>query len=416
MNLDEFLGHSTSGGGSKFLNWRKREPPVIDTWLHTKSSIVALWRHPWPRIVEIDRNGEKQTEVWGGTFNCWEPEDVLKRQYKRNDDGSRVAPPTICPHCILLEHLRTEVREGRLSWTEPAFRFEAGDGTATVLTVGGLYNGFGGDLSRQEVADLRKAGIKLTEAWKENTMSKCAYVFSIVDHSEPEKGVQIAVETTALGDVVKRVIRDQIDSIGAADGHPFKNPYAIRWQYRPKEQKFDQKYHALVMPKLELSPEVRDLIFDAPSPDLRSTIERGNIASLRSVMEARALIDLPFDSIFAAAEKLVGVKPDQAPAPRAAAPSQARPATSKAPAPPLAPAPAEEPAKAAPRRAAKPAGPVAPVYPPGTVILPCDACKADMAETDDTCWKCGAKYEIDAPAKAATERLPGEDVDPDVGF
>jgi len=47
MNLDEFLGHtSTTRGGSKFLNWRKREPPQIDTWLHTKSSIVALWRHP----------------------------------------------------------------------------------------------------------------------------------------------------------------------------------------------------------------------------------------------------------------------------------------------------------------------------------------------------------------------------------
>lgn len=428
MNLDEFLGHSsTSRGGSKFANWRKRQPPQIDTWLHVQSSIVALWRHGWPRLVEIDRDGEKVTEVWGGNFNCWEPEDVLKRQYRRNDDGSRVAPPTICPHCLLLEYLRGMVRAEKLSWTEPVFRFEGDDPQqAQVLTVGGLYNGFSGELSRQQVAELRRAGIRRDEAWKENTMAKCSYVFSIVDHVEPEKGVQIAIETTALGDAVKRVIRDQIDALGAAEGHPLKNPYAIRWQYRPTEQEFSKKYHALAMPKLQLTPEIRELIFDAAPPDLSGIIGRGNVASLRSTMEAHALIELPFDKLFAAAEEAEGV-----PAPQEGAPNRASARSTGSKPKPAAPPPAdeEEAPKAPPaRRQAKPKepeGPVEPVRPAGTVTLPCDACGATMGETEDTCWKCGAKYELDdappAPAKAtkaapAPMREPGDDTDDDVGF
>lgn len=394
MNLDEFLGHtSTARGGGKILNWKKRNPAQIDTWLHTRSSIIALWRHGWPRIVEIDRDGEQTREVWGGNFNCWESEDVLKRQYKRTDNDDRLAPPQVCPICLLLEYVRGQVRAGKLSWVEPVFRFEGDDPEAAqVLTAGGLYNAFGGDLSRQEVADLRRAGIRRDEAWKQSCMAKCSYVFSIVDQTEPEKGVQTAIETTALGDAVKRVIRDQIDALGANEGHPLKHPYAIRWQYKPNEVEFSKKYHALAMPKVVLAPEIRELIFDSPAPDIGAIVGRGNVASLRAVMESHALIDLPFDRLFAAAEAQ-----EQAPSP---APAARR---------------AKAPAKAEPKE---------PTYPPGTVIMPCDACGAEMAETDDTCWKCGAKYELDAPPAVAPVKAsspaggawPGESVDPEVGF
>lgn len=399
MNLDEFLGHSSRAkGGGRVLNWRGRDPSQIDTWMHTKSVIVALWTHGWPRIVEIERDGEKSVEVWGGKFNCWEQEDVLKRQYKRSDDGARQTPPQVCPICLLLEYLRGMVRAEKLSWTEPAFKFEGDDpDKSQVLTVGGLYNAFGGDdLTRQQIAELRRAGIRRDDAWKQNVMAKCSYVFSIVDNDEAEKGVQIAMETTSLGDSVKRVIRDQIEALGATEGHPLKNPYAIRWQYREKEQRFDEKYRALAMPKLAITPEIRDAIFDAPPPDLGPIVSRGNVASLRSVMEAKTLIELPFDRLFSAAEAL-----EQAPSPAEPSPatktsvSKAVPAALKADAP--APAPA--------RRKAPPvkAEPVQPVYPAGTVTLPCDKCGATMAETDDTCWKCGQTYEMDAPepAKAA---------------
>lgn len=404
MNLDEFLGHSSTArgnGGGKIVNWRKKEPPQIDTWLHTKSPIVAVWRHGWPRIAEIDRDGTKTREVWGGTFNCWESEDVLRKQYRRADDGSRIMPPSTCPICLMIEWVRTEVAAGRLSWVEPLFKFEGDDADkATIITAGGLYNAFGGDLSRQEIADLRRAGIRRDEAWKQNMMAKCSYVFAIVDHEDPSKGVQTAVETTALGDAVKRVIRDQIDSLGAVEGHPFRTPYAIRWQYRPKEVEFSKKYHALAMPRLACSAEIRDLIENSPPPDLSAIINRGNAVALHAAMAAHALVDLPLDRFFAAAEGA-----SQLPAPRAQDPAPA-------------------PTPAARRKPPVKAEPVAPVYPPGTDTLPCDECGAVMAATDATCWKCGAQYEVDAapaapaPAKpkTTTDKWPGADSDDDVGF
>lgn len=449
MSLDEFLGHkSSSRDGGKILNWKKRKPPVITTWLHTGAPIIALWRHGWPRIVEIERDGVKQREVWGGNFNCHEHEDVLRRQYKRGPRGERLDPPKSCPMCLLIEYLHTEVDEGRLSWVEPVFKFEADDDRETqVLTAGGLYNAFGGELSRDDIAELRRAGIRRDEAWKQNGMAKCSYVFSVVDHDEPSAGVQVCVETTGLGDAVKQVIRNQMDSLGETEGHPLRSPYAIRWEYHPDEKEFSKKYRALAMPKIAMTPEVHDLIVDSAAPNIASLIERGNVAALRAVMEAHALIDLPFDRIFAAAEGGTAQAPaarrspapgrigvDEAarfreqaegPVPTPVRNGAARPGSR--PADPDEPrtvnAPREEPARPArTRAAAKPAGPKMPDYPKGTVLIPCDSCGAQMADTDEECWKCGAKYEIEgevapppAPVKSTAKPAPvsgdpGDDV------
>jgi hypothetical protein len=102
-------------------------------------------------------------------------------------------------------------------------------------------------------------------------------------------------------------------------------------------------------------------------------------------MESHALIKLPWDEIFGPAEQQSG---GSAPRPRVE--------EVKA-----------EPTQATTRRARSAAKeePTQPVYPPGTPTLPCDACGATMAEHEDTCWKCGAKYELDdepkPPAKPA---------------
>ena len=374
MNLDEFLGHSSSarGGGTKTLNWKKRTPPAIETWLHTKAPFIALWRHGWPRIVELDRDGSKTREVWTGTWNCWEPESVLKTQNKRRDDDSRVNSPKVCPICLAIEHVRAGVRSGKIDWLQPIFKFGEGE-TELVLCAAGLFNAFNNrQFSRQEITEMRAAGVSQKEAWKQNTMAKCSYVMSIVDQDEPEKGVQVAIETTALGDAVKKAIADRIEQMGRDEGHPALKPYAIKWEYRPNEQEFSKKYRALVLPKVALSEAIRELIVDLPPPDISDVIERGNVASLRASMEAHAQIDMPWDEIFGPAEGSSGVAPKQ----ESEAPAQRR--TRQAPA------------------AAKPAKPE---YPPGTVTLPCDKCGAEMADHEDTCWNCGAKYVLDADEK-----------------
>lgn len=411
MSLDDFLGHSTrapSGRSARTLSWRKRQPANLDFWFHTSSRLVALWGHGFPRLVTRERDGERVTEIWGGRFNCWESEDTCKSQYRRNDDGTRKAPPKVCPMCLLLEHLHTEWRAGRLSWVTPVFRFAADEATET-LTLGGMLGLFNGELSRQELAELKKAGIRRDEAWKEAAHAKCSYLFCGVDHSEPEKGPQVLLETTALGDAVKRVIRNQLEALGSKDGNPMLKPYAIRFQYRAAEKEFSKKYDALVMPKLEMTPAVREAIFDAPLPDISEHIARGNVASLRTAMEAAALIELPWDAIFGPAER-EEMGEDDEPSKAPARPVQGGTRAQGPQASSATPEPAQAPTR---RRAAAPAPatPQMPDYPPGTVLLPCEKCDAKMADTDAVCWKCGAKYELDAeppppPAPLARPKPP----------
>lgn len=442
LSLDDFLGHSTrapGNRGSRTLSWRKRQPPILDFWFHTRTSLVSLWGHGFPRIVEREVDGEKVREIWGGRFNCWEPEDTCKSQYRRNDDGTRKVPPKVCPMCLLIEYLHAQVRAKRISWVDPVFRFQSDDDTQT-LTVGGMLGLFNGDLSRDQLIELKKAGIRRDEAWKEAANAKCSYLFCGVDHSEPEKGPQVLIETTALGDAVKRVIRDQIEGMGSTDGNPMLRPYAIRFQYKPNEQEFSKKYNALPLPKVEMTPAVRAAIYDADKPDISEHIARGNIASLRSAMEAAALLELPWDAIFGPAEALEdGDEEPWAPKPaeKASAKAPGRPVQGGT-APQASHAPKEEqkPAQAPARRRAAsptPATPKMPDYPPGTVLLPCEKCGAKMADTDTVCWKCGAKYELDdeppapaaplarpKPAAVAEEDSsmpwPGEDGDSEVGF
>jgi len=87
--------------------------------------------------------------------------------------------------------------------------------------------------------------------------------------------------------------------------------------------------------------------------------------------------------------------------------------------------------KAEPARARRGTPPKAekrkPDYPKGTVLIPCDKCGEDMADYEDTCWNCGAKYELDedvpppkAPKASKAEKLQtqtwaGEGED-DLGF
>lgn len=402
MDLDEFLGHKTSErSGGKFLSWRKRKDPKLITFMHTRSPLVALWRHGWPRIVELDDKETKQkyTDVWSGNFNCWESEDVLRRQYKRDKDGRRTTPPVICPLCKMIEYVRTAVDNGQISWTDPLFEFKS-DKTTLILHAGGIYNAFGdSDLTASQKDEMRAAGIKAREAWKENCNPKCSYLFTVVDAESPKDGVQFTIETASLGDAVKKVIREQMEALGEIDGHPYKRPYAIRWAYDENEPEFSKKYSALALPRIEYTETIKELITGTP-PDLSNIVARGNVASLRSAMEKACLFDLPWDEFFAAAEKL---EPQQA-RKDDFVDEEGEPArTSAAVAAPTPPAPVAPPAPAAataqPESMARRRAPAAsprqpPVYPPGTVLVACDACKAMMSETEAECWSCGQKYDL----------------------
>jgi hypothetical protein len=416
LSLDEFLGHDTKGGsGGKFLRgWRKRTPPVVNTWLHTRARIMPLWQHNWPRIhtFEDRETGETRREVWGGSFNCLEGESVLRKQYVRDrESGEREVPPEVCPLCLLSETLRKMIAAGTISIAAAVFEFKVGDDDehSRILTAGGIANMLDPEkLTEQQKRECKKAGIKFSEGWKENATAKCNYLFRVVDHDQPDAGVQIAIETTLLGDKVKGVIRDQIASLGDQDGNPLRKPYVIQWKHLPNEKEFGKKYHALPMPRLELTEEIRSLIVDEDPPNVDRLVAPGNVTSLRAALERYALIDLPWDTIFAASEKLAAESgsgdtsfdPDDIE--RQAIEAEARKTKVQVPTTPTAttkPAatPTLTPAANGGRRKKVEAEPE-----PKVDTIPCDDCGHPMLPTESTCPKCGAKYEVDAtPAVAA---------------
>jgi hypothetical protein len=310
MDLNAFLGHSaTVSGRSEYLNkWKKNTPPQVDVWLHTQALIQSLWQHGIPRLFEKEdkESGDKTVEVWSGTWPCWEAEEVLQKQYMRDHDtGERAFPPCVCPVCKLIEYVRDAVESGELKWTAPLFRFAGSDPSKTlIIHAGGMYNAFGKDnLSEKEKDELKTARIYRTDAWRENMMAKLSYVFSVVDNAKPQKGPQIAIETSLLGDKVKEVINNAMME-AEDEGNPLANPYAIRWIYRADETQFNKKYNAVKMGKLPLTAEIRKAIYDTPPPDLSKVVGRKDpnvlLAQLQDAHKAYSKkFELPLEELFA---------------------------------------------------------------------------------------------------------------------
>lgn len=436
LDLNSFLGHSTrSSDGSQFLRgWRKRNPPAVNVFLHPGAPIIAIWQHGLPHIYERedDQTRKVTRNVGGGVWNCLESEDTLRKQYRRDDDGQRIAPPQLCPLCKLIEVVRTMIDTGDLTFCAPLFKWEGSDPTkAQIVTAGGLINAYGRkDLTEDEVAQMRAAGIRASEGWKESLIAKCNYLFQVIDADEVDAGVQIAIETTSLGDHVKEVIKGQMIAMGEVDGNPILKPYAIRWEHHPNEKEFQKKYKAIAMPRIKVTAAIRAL-FDEDPPTVDHIVTPGNVATLRAELEAKSLVDLPWDDIFGAAEAAAEA---DAPKPASTKPKGKRKGKGKGkPKPPPPPEPDDDaddegdeaddeapPPKQKRKQKPKPEPKPKPKRkqkPKAKPQIACDECGKMMDEDATVCPHCGAEYELEDEDDAEddvddTQAEPG-DVDDD---
>lgn len=400
-DLDGFLGHESRERTSvaRLDNWKKRDDKAINSLLHTLAPLIALWQHNVPRIVTFDKDDVVRREAWGGDWNCIEPEGILKHQYKRDrDTGEREVPPTVCPMCILIETIRRMVADGRLKFCEPLFRWEGDDpDKARVITAAGIFNGYGSkNLTPAQKRAIAAASISLKHAWKQNAYAKCNYVFTVVDADNPDDGVNITVETTLLGDKVKEVIRDARVALGMDDGNPMKNPYVIRWQHRPDESEFNKKYKALRMEKFEITEVLRKLIVETDPPDLEPIIRPGNVRKLRADLEAHALVELPWDDIFAPSDaQVLGTIDDKHDDP------EGDPTDGEF----------DVDEKSAPKSSERATAPDVKSPPPEPTVddedvIGCDVCKTPMAVTELTCPTCGTEYDGETGAITKRGALP----------
>lgn len=387
-DIDEFLGHSTGGKSTGVLNWRKRGEVLVV--LHTRGGIKALWNHPWRRVVTYrdKESREERSAVWGSRINCVDSEGVLKRQHFRDDDGERKYPPEIDPMAKLIEHVRLLIRKREIKFTDPVFEFVADEDTEDgIVTIhaGGLYNHFGRkDLTREELREMKAAGISPKKAWIENAQARCEYVFRVVDLKDVDAGCQVSIEKTALGQKMQKVIRDERRRSGENEGNPLVNPYAFLWEF-DESKDFDDKYNVIAMPKEEITDEVLELITETDPPDISDLCRVPNYAQLRAELEATCLIAdrIPWDEIFEEAEK-------RYPSSESEGEVESKSKTERRPASKEETKTERRETKAEERResTSKPKGETVP-----DGEFECDACNKPIGPTDIVCAHCSAVYD-----------------------
>lgn len=292
MSIRQFLDHSGSGGSKReFLSgWKDTKEAAATVWLHPTAGITSIWRHPFPSIEERTdkQTGAKHTEIWNRKGGCWEDEEVLSEQnYRDRDTGERRNPPRVCGQCRTIEWVRDQVSSGKMPWDYPLFTFHAtgGETRETVLYSGGIYNAYGA----KGVTDAQKAALKekriyLTEAWKMDCRAKLEYAFIVVDDADPKKGLQIAVDSQLLGQKMQSAIAKQIKSLGEEEGDPGITPYAFRWEYDKHAQEFGKRYDVVPMPKIAITPLIRQLLASEP-PALGNLLDKLNPRAIMARMQ-----------------------------------------------------------------------------------------------------------------------------------
>ena len=444
--LEDFLSdrERDRGGFEGILKWKKKDPPALNAWMSMRRKPIKVCRHNFPTVVSFtDKETKEQVSkvfTWRG--GCFEPLDVVENQNWRNKDtgervlkyegGKKVAgPPETCPQCLLVEYLRPLVLDGLLgrgfapfSWkekglevteqanyslVEPLFRLKGEDDEEErVVTAGGFCNllkpkkkpdsNFG--LDAADLKLLAKQGIQLTESWKENGCAGTNYLFTVADNDDIASGLHKAVEAKQLGEAVIKVIAEAMKGSpkNPEKWNPFKNPYCIRFEHRPKglpENPF-QKYTAFRVDPDEapLTDEIREVLQSDP-PDVTEETSYLNPDELRTMMEACCVLKgIPWDEIF-----------------KHRAPGE--PARSDS-AKPASPKPKEEKA-AAPKEEPKARDPKNPLgldeASDDTCTCECpvkegseEQCGGLMRVSDDTCAVCGAVYDLKSDPVSLVKR------------
>lgn len=305
---DEFLQHSTKASGSGFLAKWKEDGRIV-VWMHPNTPVISLWSHNFSRYLKVEdkETKEEKTIITGMRINCMEKEKLLKKQTWRLDSDEREIPPITCPHCLLIEHVRSEINAGRMDWTTPLFRFET-DEDEDIVYAGGFCGLFQKrDLSKKEAGEIRKLGVKINEAYMQNGMCRQQYVMAVTAESDLEAGWVIAMEGQTLGNKMKKAIADEIKRCDGDVqlGHPRFNPYPFEFNY-DENKEFSDKYDVVALSRKRPSSEVQQLLDNGEAPSFDKIRSDPSLGTLKQLMKDAAQVKLPLDDIFARAIDEIG--------------------------------------------------------------------------------------------------------------
>ncbi len=227
---------------------------------------------------------------------------VLRDMLNRDKQGKPLGPVSQAfmrdPFLLLREYLFHAIDRGVLQVDDVVFEW------VDHKKRGELITWTAGETSRKVKRGFSNRGHSLD--------SKLEYIFVVVDNARPSDGPKITRETKLVGDKMRAEIKRQMESRGAEDGDPFKNPYCFRWKYIEKAKSPMDSYDVFRMDANPCTVEVWQAIGGAPdaergekwdlvgAPDTSeyARVNDGDMDKIRQAFESAAQIDLPLDAIF----------------------------------------------------------------------------------------------------------------------
>lgn len=385
LDVDGFIKNRTRGAFDDNLITEKhlKDAGDLTLYLHTKAPINVRWCHQWWKRIQVEdkASGRKEWRVFFTRLNSHEREDeVLVYQYRRKK-GVRVYTPTD-PFGVLCEAVFQAVRDEQLSWLEPLVRFDSDRrDECKVVRAGDFYGGFNDrDLDDEAKEEARAAGVFVKDAWKQSLLAQARYAFCVVNEDDVAGGNKVFDVNDGIGRRWQKAIDGALNDFGAEKGNPKKTPYPFKVVYDENAKGAD-KYAVRALCGKAPSSEVLDLIREEDPADVSDLVALYDPDELRASIEAHAV-----------APKVLLPMLDRAFPPRD--PARARRA--------------EELRDTSQKRDTVPEEPAGPKR--GEPLYSCDACDEDrdartLAETDEACPKCGARYDLTSdPAALVTRR------------
>lgn len=301
LGADEWLDYGDYGGGSFFtIDWKKDDEYRI--WLHPESKIKVFWRVVWKFI---DDAGKLRIMRW----NSMEHPETLGRFNFKNDDGSREHSPQVDPFAKLIEWVDVQIVAGRIGYVDEIFKWEPAESDEEVILAGGFTGDFQSKDTKTDAEKkkmIRKAGVRLDEAFKHNCNAQEETVLILVDNKDPEAGPQIATVGRGISRALKECVVGRKRVFGEKDkwkADPFRNPVCFSWT-RDETGPFPK--YSVVATEDPLTDAIK-AAFAMPVPDTRKMFEKSNVAVLEKQMKASWChsVTPPWDEIFGAAFEAV---------------------------------------------------------------------------------------------------------------
>lgn len=259
-------------GFNRLRNWK--DDGQIDVWIHTNSKFFKriFIMIPYVAEEEDEKTGKaKRIIKYFPYVSHEETNDFLNR--KRNGEYYR---------CPLLRFTDWLTDNGYIDDDETVFEVSIDDRKRDRIC------------SKADFLGDTKAG----GDWKLAMKPSLQYVMAVIDNKNVEDGIVVTAETYSLGEAIKKVVRDRLESVGEEIGDPALNPYCFRWKFNPHARIPGEYYNAIALEREELTDEIKELI-DQPGVDIDNWIIPGDVDFLRKIFEEHITIDnVPWDDLF----------------------------------------------------------------------------------------------------------------------